>query len=130
MHIGINRPSKLSTLLKKNFRTRNEKNLLWGSGDGTVRKFVFLVEEHVTEQFLRKRNKFSEFIVKRLKISYISLAYIKSSSIPPCVTIKTPLVRKGTGNQFIKIHFPRKRLRALSLVSATLEIEYATQFCM
>ena len=30
------------------------------------------------------------------------------SSIPPCVTIKTPLVRKATGNHLIKIHFPGK----------------------
>ena len=73
------------------------------------------------------------------------------SSIPPCVTIKTPLVRKATGNHLTKspsleetessvsdaideegnaprkIHFPRKN-SALYLVSATLEIEYATQF--
>ena len=44
------------------------------------------------------------------------------SSIPQCVTIKAPLVRKATGDH---LHFPRKNLRALFLVSATLEIEYA-----
>ena len=42
------------------------------------------------------------------------------------VIIKTPLVRKEIGNHFIKSTFLEK-LRALSLVSAWLEIEYATQ---
>ena len=87
------------------------------------------------------------------------------SSIPPCVTIEMPLVRKAMGSHLIKstsleknsepclwfllrskssilwdimnilfceegngnpphrIYFPRKKLRALYLVSATLEIE-------
>ena len=49
------------------------------------------------------------------------------SSIPPCVTFKTPLVRKAMGNHLI-ISTSLEKLRAQSLVSATLEIEYATQF--
>ena len=48
------------------------------------------------------------------------------SSIPPCVTFKTPLVRKATGNHLMNSSSQAK-LRALPLVSATLEIEYATQ---
>ena len=47
------------------------------------------------------------------------------SSIPPCATIKTPSVRKAVGNHLIKSTLIVK-LRAL--VTATLEIEYATQF--
>ena len=92
------------------------------------------------------------------------------SSIPPCVTIEMPLVRKamgshlmkstsleknsepclwfllrskssilwdfmnilfceeGNGNPPHKIYFLRKKLRALSLVSATLEVEYPMGF--
>ena len=46
------------------------------------------------------------------------------SSIPPCVTFKTPLVRKATGNHLMK-SISLEKLRALSLVSATLEIEHA-----
>ena len=34
---------------------------------------------------------------------------------------------EGNGKPPREFHFPRKKLRALSLVSATLEIEYATQ---
>ena len=49
------------------------------------------------------------------------------SSIPPCITIKTPLARKATGNPLLK---PTSlvKLSSLPLVSATLEIEYATQY--
>ena len=35
---------------------------------------------------------------------------------------------EGNGKPPQKIHFPRQELRALSLASAKLEIEYATQF--
>ena len=49
------------------------------------------------------------------------------SSIPPCVTIKTPPVRKTTGNGLIKSTC-REKLRALTMVSATLEIKYSKQF--
>ena len=48
------------------------------------------------------------------------------SSSPEGVTITTPLVRKATGSHLIKSNSLEK-LRALSLVSATLEVEYATQ---
>ena len=48
------------------------------------------------------------------------------SEIPPCVTVKTPLVKMTTGN-YIMNSTSLKELRAMSLVSATLEIEYATQ---
>ena len=34
---------------------------------------------------------------------------------------------EGNGKPSHEFHFPRNKLRALSLVSATLEIEYATQ---
>ena len=44
------------------------------------------------------------------------------SSIPPCVTFKTPLARKETQNRLMNATLEP------SLVSATLEIEYATQF--
>ena len=43
-----------------------------------------------------------------------------------CATIKTPLARKAAGNHLVKVTF-LDRLRAMSLVSATLEIEYGTQ---
>ena len=48
------------------------------------------------------------------------------SSIPPCVTFKTPLVRKATGNHLMS----STSLKQLgpSLVSATLEIEFAMQY--
>ena len=36
--------------------------------------------------------------------------------------------KEGNGKPSHEFHFPRKKLRVLSLVSATLEIEYATQF--
>ena len=49
------------------------------------------------------------------------------SSIPPCINFKTPLVRKAMGNHLINSISLEKRLRALPLVSATLEIEYAMQ---
>ena len=42
------------------------------------------------------------------------------------VITKTPLVSKATGNYLIK-SISLDKLRALSLVSATLEIEYALQ---
>ena len=48
------------------------------------------------------------------------------SSNPTRVTIETPLMRKAAGNTSSNL-FPSEKLRALSLVSATLEIEYATQ---
>ena len=48
------------------------------------------------------------------------------SSIPPCVTFKTPLAKKATGNHLMN-STSLEKLRALSLVAATLEIEYATQ---
>ena len=48
------------------------------------------------------------------------------SSIPPCVTFKTPLMRTATVNHLMNSTFPEK-LRALSLVSAALEIETAMQ---
>ena len=51
------------------------------------------------------------------------------SSIPPFVTFKVPLVRMATGNHLMK-STSLDRLRALSLVSATLEIEYATQIAL
>ena len=51
------------------------------------------------------------------------------SSNPPCITMKTPLARKAMGNNLIK-STSLKILRAWSLVSATLAIEYATQFDM
>ena len=47
------------------------------------------------------------------------------SLIPPCVTFKTPLVRKAAGNHLMN-STSLENLRALSLVSAALEIEYAT----
>ena len=49
------------------------------------------------------------------------------SSNPACVTIKTPLLRKATGNHLTKDTSQEKVLRALSLVSAKLKIEYAMQ---
>ena len=48
------------------------------------------------------------------------------SSNSTCVIRKALWMRKATGNHLIKSTFPAK-LRALSLVSATLEIEYAMQ---
>ena len=49
------------------------------------------------------------------------------SSIPPYVTFKAPLVRKATGNHLRKSISLEKNSRAQSVVSATLEIEYAAQ---
>ena len=49
------------------------------------------------------------------------------SSIPPCLTFRMPLARKATGNH-LKNSNPQEKLRALSQVFATLEIEYAKQF--
>ena len=49
-----------------------------------------------------------------------------ASVIPPCVTFKAPLARKATGNHLINSTSLGK-LRALYPVSASLEIEYATQ---
>ena len=48
------------------------------------------------------------------------------NSVPPCVTMKTPLLRKAMGNHLIK-STSLEKLRALSLVSATLKIEYPMQ---
>ena len=48
------------------------------------------------------------------------------SSTPTCVTVRMQLAMKAKGNHLIKSTSTEK-LRALSLVSATLEIEYATQ---
>ena len=48
-----------------------------------------------------------------------------ASSIPPCVIIKMPLVRKATGNHQMN-STSLKKLRALPLVSATLKIEFVT----
>ena len=45
---------------------------------------------------------------------------------PISITIKAPLVREATGNHLIQSPFLDK-LRALSLFSVTLKIEYATQ---
>ena len=47
-------------------------------------------------------------------------------SIPPCVTIKTSLVEKATGNHLMA-STSLEKFSALCLVSATLEIEYAKQ---
>ena len=47
-------------------------------------------------------------------------------SNPTCFVIKTPSARKAKGN-YLRTHFARKKLRALSLVSDMLEIEYAMQ---
>ena len=41
---------------------------------------------------------------------------------------KNAIGEEDNGKPHHKVHFPRKKLRALSLVSATLEIEYVTQF--
>ena len=49
------------------------------------------------------------------------------SWIPPCINFKTPLARKATGNHLMN-SISLEKLRALSLVSATLEIKYAAQF--
>ena len=48
------------------------------------------------------------------------------SSIPPCATLKMPLVRKTTGNHLVNSTSLEKTQP--SLVSAKLEIEYAAQF--
>ena len=48
------------------------------------------------------------------------------SPIPLCVTFKTPYARKTTGNHLMN-PTPKKILRALSSVSATLKVKYATQ---
>ena len=50
------------------------------------------------------------------------------SSNPAHVVRKTSLVRKATGNHLIITTTLSEAQRALSLVSATLEIEYVTQF--
>ena len=42
--------------------------------------------------------------------------------------VRTPLVRKATGSHFI-ISTSLERLRALFLVTSTLEIGYTTQLC-
>ena len=55
------------------------------------------------------------------------------SSVPPCVAIDRPLVRKAMGNHLMnstsleKTQSPvsKSSMQSLSLVSATLEIEYA-----
>ena len=47
----------------------------------------------------------------------------------PCVTFKTPFVRKAMGNHLMN-STSLEKLRALSLVSAMFENEYAKQFSM
>ena len=47
------------------------------------------------------------------------------NSIPPCVAMKVPLVRKAKGNHLMN-STSLENLKALSLVSATLDIEYVT----
>ena len=47
--------------------------------------------------------------------------------IPPHVKISMPLAREATDSPLAK-SMSLEKLRALSLVSATLEIEYASQF--
>ena len=42
--------------------------------------------------------------------------------------IQNAIAEERSGRPPYEFHFPRKRLRALPLVSATLEIEYAMQF--
>ena len=49
------------------------------------------------------------------------------TSNPPRVAINTPLARKATRNHLIKSPFLEK-LRALSLISATLEFGHEAQF--
>ena len=49
-----------------------------------------------------------------------------ASSNPACVTIITPSVRKATGNDLMNSTSLEQNSRALALVSATLEIGYAT----
>ena len=51
-----------------------------------------------------------------------------ASSSPARVTIKHVIGEEGNGKPPHKTHYHRKQLRTLSLVSATLEIEYAKQF--
>ena len=41
---------------------------------------------------------------------------------------KSAIGEEGSGKPPHHTHFPRRKFRALSLVSATLEIEYAMQF--
>ena len=48
------------------------------------------------------------------------------SLISPCATKKAPLMRKATGNHLLKSTFLEKAQYPV-LVSATIEIEYATQ---
>ena len=50
-----------------------------------------------------------------------------ASSLPPRVTIEISLGKKATENHLIK-STSLEKLRAPSPVSATLQIEYATQF--
>ena len=51
---------------------------------------------------------------------------VVASSNPALVTVRKPLVRRATGSHLIKAISPGK-LRALSLASAAVEIEYAAQ---
>ena len=51
------------------------------------------------------------------------------SSNPARVPIKTPLLRKATGNHFIK-SISLEKFRAVFLFSDMLEIEYATQLLL
>ena len=48
------------------------------------------------------------------------------SSIPPCFTLKMPLVRKTTVNPLMN-STALEKTQSLSLVSAALELEYAMQ---
>ena len=63
--------------------------------------------------------------MKRIVEKWLSTRTHKAgvgSSIPAYVTMKTPLVWKATGNHLIK-STSLEKLRALSLVSTTLEID-------
>ena len=60
-------------------------------------------------------------VVKRVRTHKTGVV----SSSHTRATMKAPLVKKAKGNHLIK-SIPEKKFRALSLVSATPEIEYAT----
>ena len=49
-------------------------------------------------------------------------------SNPARVVMKTPFEIKATGSHLLKLNSLERKLGALLLVSATLEIKYATQF--
>ena len=54
-------------------------------------------------------------------------ATLESNFLSMLATINTPMVRNATDNHLMNSTFLEK-VNALSLVSATLEIKYATQF--